>query len=307
MTIYTPPSPTVDGQRITVSHLVNNPVLVQRTLRGLVNLRLIGGQLLTGRVDMTGSGAAIFEIGESIYANDEAEVVDDLMEYPLTDDGDADLAVVAAGKYGLATEIPDALIARDRMDVVMRKFTKIANRIAVGFDGRVLSAIGSAVDQTQPAAAAWSAAGADPFLDAMLAGAVVDSLDEGYEVDTLVAKPVPFARMVAQAKIMNALPREGDNVVLTGRMVQIAGYNILKSNRLPSGVDVMGLDSTALGSIAFERQGGGYQGDAADPQGVESKVIRLDQQDGVRIQARKVAEPVVVEPGAAVKLTGVTA
>jgi hypothetical protein len=39
--------------------------------------------------------------------------------------------------------------------------------------------------------------------------------------------------------------------------------------------------------------------------GVESKVFRIDKQDGVRIQARKVQEPVVVEPGAAVKLTGV--
>jgi hypothetical protein len=304
MTIYTPPAPTVDGQTITVSHLLNSPVLVQRTLRSLVNLRLVGGRVLTGRVDMTGSGSAIFEIGESIYATDEAETIDDLMEYPLTDDGDAELAVVAAGKYGLATDIPDALIARNRMDVVMRKLTKIANRIAVGFDGRVISAVGSAVTQTQAAAAAWNTTNADPFLDAMLAGAVVDELDEGYAVDTLLAKPAYYARLVAQAKIMNALPRESDSIVLSGRMTQIAGYNIIKTNRLPSGVNVMALDSTALGSIAFERQGGGYQGDASDPTGVESKVIRLEHNDGVRIQARKVAEPVVVEPGAGVKLTG---
>lgn len=305
MTIYTPPAPTVDGQLITVNHLINSPVLVQRTLRGLVNLRLVGSRLLTGRVDMTGSGSAIFEIGESIYANDEAETIDDLMEYPLTDDGNADLAVVTAGKYGLATDIPDALIARNRMDVVMRKLTKIANRIVVGFDGRVISAVGSAVTQTQAAAAAWNTANADPFLDAMLAGALVDELEEGFVVDTLLAKPTAYARLVAQAKIMNVLPREGDNVVLSGRMTQIAGYNIIKTNRLPAGVSVMAADTTALGSIAFERQGGGYQGDAGDPNGVESKVLRLEQNDGVRIQVRKVAEPVVVEPGAAVKLTGV--
>lgn len=304
MTIYTPPAPTVNGEEVTVNYLVNNPVIVQRTLRTLVNLRLIGGRLLTGRVDMTGSGSAVFEVGESIYANDDATVIDDLMEYPNTDDGDPDLAVVTAGKYGLATNIPDALIARNRMDVVMRKLTKIANRIALGFDTRALSAVGSAVTQTQAAAAAWNTANADPFLDAMLAGAVVDELDEGFEIDTLVAKPAYYARLVAQAKIMNALPRENNPVVLTGRMTEIAGYTILKSNHLPAGVNVMALDSRALGSIAYERQGGGYMGDAADPQGVETKVIRLEENDGVRIQARKVAEPVVVEPGAAVKLTG---
>lgn len=304
MTLYAPPDPTVDGTRITAERFINSPVLVQRTLRTLVNLRLIGGRLLKGRVDMTGSGAAIFEVGESIYATDEAELVEELAEYPNTDSPDGDAAVVSAGKYGLATNIPDVYIARNRMDIVMRKLTKMANRIVVGHDARVMSAIGSAVTQTQPAAAAWNTTGADPFLDALLAGSVVDDLDEGFMVDTFVMRPQHWARLVANAKIIGALPRENSPVVVTGNFVEIAGYGILKSTRLPAGVNVMGVDTDVLGSLAYERQGGGYQGDVADPFGVESKVFRLDSNDGVRIQARKVSEPVVVEPGAAVKLTG---
>lgn len=304
MPIYTPPAPTVNGQEITVSQLVNNPILVHRTLRSLANLRMIGGNLLSGRVDMTGSGSALFEIGESIYSDDEPELVDELMEYPNTDTPEAEYAVVTAGKYGLATNVSDALIARNRMDVVMRKLTKIANRIAVGFDTRVLSSVGSAVTQSQAAAAAWSAVGADPFLDAMLAGALIDENDEGYVANTIVAKPTHWARLVANAKVVGALPRESNPVVMTGNLVNIAGYNVWKTTRMPSGVDVMVLDTTQLGSIAFERQGGGYQGDAADPQGVESKIFRLEENDGVRIQARKVAEPVVTEPDAAAEITG---
>lgn len=305
--IYAPPAPTTTDTTMTVSRFINSPVLVYRTLRGLIEKRLVGGLILSGRVDLTGSGSAIFEVGESIFANEDSEIVDDLMDYPLTDDTPSDLGVAVTEKWGLGTEISDKVIARNRMDIVRRKLIKIANRIAFNFDGLVLSAVGSAVTQTQAAGAAWSAAGANPFLDAMLSQAKIDELDEGYDPDVILARPTPYARLVAAAKTMDYLPREGNNVVLTGRVVQIAGLTIIKTNRLPVGVDVMVLDSTQLGSIAYERLGGGYQGDVADPVGVESKVLPLDggQRDGARINARKVAVPMIQEPAAAIKVTGV--
>lgn len=306
--IYAPPAPTTSGETMTVNRFINSPILVYRTLRGLVDQRLVGGLILSGRVDLTGSGAAIFEVGESIFANDDSEIVDDLMDYPLTDDTPSDVGVAATEKWGLGTEISDKVIARNRMDILRRKLLKIANRIAFNFDALVLSAVGSAVTQTQAAGAAWSAGGANPFLDAMLAQAKIDELDEGYTPDVILARPTPFARLVAAAKTMDYLPREGgNNVILTGRVVQIAGLTIIKTNNLPVGTDVMVLDSTQLGSIAYERLGGGYTGDVADPAGVETKVLPLDggQRDGVRINARKVAVPMIQEPAAAIKVTGV--
>lgn len=306
MSIYTPPAPTVSGTNVTVSFLVNNPELIQRTLRSLVLKRLIGGKLLTGRVDVTGSGAAIFETGESIFARELAEVVDDLAEYPLTDTDDATMSVFAVDKYGLATDIPDKLIARNRMDIVARKLVKLANTIVAGFDARCLSVIASGVTQTQPASAAWNNANADQLLDILLGAAVVDTLDEGFEVDTIALKPIPWARLVASTKVLeHAAPAGGQNPLVTGKLFQYAGLSFLKTNRMPAGTDVMMADSLQLGAIMWENQGGGYQGNPADVDGVESKVIRLDKRDGVRIQARKAQEPVLVEPGAAVKLTGV--
>lgn len=306
MTTHTPPAPTVNGTNITVSYLVNNPELIQRTLRSLVLKRLIGGKLLTGRVDVTGSGSAIFETGESIFANEVAEVVSELSEYPLTDDGDPTYSVFAVDKYGLATDIPDTLIKRNRMDVVSRKLVKIANRIVMGFDSRCLSAVGSAVTATQAVAASWSNAAADQLLDVLLAGAEVDGLEEGFVVDAIVLKPVPWARLVAATKVLDyaAMPG-GQNPIVTGSIMQFAGLSFLKSNYLPPAVDVMLADTLQLGSIMWEDQGGGYQGSPSDVDGVESKVFRLEKQDGVRLQVRKAQEPVVQEPGAAIKLTGV--
>jgi hypothetical protein len=299
-----PPAPTVLGTTITADYLVNNPELVQRTLRALVFKRLVGGKLLTGRLDVTGSGAAIFETDEDIMANGLAEIIAELAEYPLVDDGDPTLSVFSTDKYGFATDISQKLIKRNRVDIIARKLIKLANRIVFQFDARCLSAIGSAVTATHAATAAWNNAAADQLLDVLLAAAEVDLLEEGFNVDLIALKPTYWARLVASKAVLQfaAMPG-GGNPILTGNLVEFAGYKFLKSNYLPGSVNVMLADSTQLGTIMYEDQGGGYQGDYRDIDGVESKIIPLDKQDGVRIQVRKIQEPVVNESGAAIKLT----
>lgn len=298
-----PSTASLSGQNVTVNWLMNNPVVIYRALRTLVQQRLVGDKILTGRVDLTGSGSAIFGVSEGIFPKRAAERVAPSGEYPLTDDDAGIPAQANTDKWGLATEFPQELVARNRLDIVNRKLIKLANQIVFGFDALVLSAIGSAVTNTQAASAAWNTAGADPFLDAMLGGAVVDSLNQGYDIDTLLLSPTYFARAVAAAKIIERAPREGsDTLLITGRMIQVAGLTFLKTTNLPAGVNVMVLDSLQLGSIATERLGGpGWQG---SPDTVESKLVPLDESDGWRLMARKVAVPMVQEPGAAAKITG---
>jgi len=298
-----PTFPSLNGQKVTVDWLMNNPVVIYRTLRTLVMQRLIGDKLLAGRVDLTGSGSAIFGVSEGIFPKRAAERVAPGGEYTLTDDDPGVPAQANTDKWGLGTEVPQELISRNRMDVVNRKITKLANQIVFGFDALVLSAIASAVTNTQPASAAWNTAGADPFLDMMLGGAVVDTLNQGYDVTVVALSPTYFARAVAAAKIIERMPREGDStLVVTGRMIQVAGLTFLKSTNLPPGVNVMPADPLALGSIATERIGGpGWMG---SPDDVEVNVEPLQGRDGFLIRARKVAVPMVQEPGAAVKVTG---
>ncbi|WP_158170969.1 phage major capsid protein [Rhodococcus sp. JT-3] len=302
-TTYPDQGPTINGQKITLDRLMNDPILLYRVLRDLVDERLISPVILSGKVDLTGSGSAIFETGESIYSDRAAERVAHMGEYPLTGDTAGPISQVSAEKWALATEFPDTLVSRGRMDLAVRKLIKLANRLTKQFDEVCLSAVASAVTQTQAAEAAWNTAGANPFLDALLSGAKIDELNEGFEVNTIVARPTSFARILGAAKILDRLPREGaDAPVLTGRMISIAGFNIVKTTNLPPSTDVMVLDSTQLGSIAFEDQGGGYTGKA---DGVQTKRFRKEEADGWRIQARKVGVPMVQEPMAALKVTGV--
>jgi hypothetical protein len=301
-TTYPAGPPSINGQSITVDRLTSSPVYIYRLLRTLVQQRLIGDKLLGGRVDLTGSGSVIYEIAETIFADLPAEKVKALMEYPLTTDTPGTPAVASPDKWGLATEISDEMIARNRMDLALRKLIKLANRIVFQFDALALSAIGSAVTQTQAATAAWNTTNADPLADILLAAAQVDTLNQGYVIDTVALTPTLFARLITASKVIDRAPREGDGSILsTGNMVQIAGLDIWKTTNMPPGVSAMVVDSTQLGSIAYENLGGGYQGSPLD---VESKNIRKDTQDGWRIQARKVAVPMVQEPAAAVKITG---
>lgn len=302
---FAPAPATIDGQQITVDRLINNPILIYRMLRTLVQQRLVGDKLLTGRVDLTGSGTAVYEIAESIFADMDDEIVDQLSQYPLTTDQPGTIAKADTVKHGLATELSDELIARARVqgpDPVVRKLMKLANRIAFNFDALCLSAIASAVSQTQEATAAWDTSTADPLADVLLAAAQVDELNQGYVVDTALTTPTSWARIISNSKVLANTPRENGPVTVTGNLVSIAGLNIWKTTNMPPGVDAMVLDSTLLGSIARENLGGGYQGEYGD---VESKQIRLEGQDGWKIQARKVAVPMVQEPGAAVKITNV--
>jgi hypothetical protein len=63
------------------------------------------------------------------------------------------------------------------------------------------------------------------------------------------------------------------------------------------------LDSGQLGGMADEDLGGpGYA--KVNGQGVEVKSIREDDNDQWRVRARRVTVPVVVEPAAARKITG---
>lgn len=301
-TTYPAQPATITGDLITVNRIMNNPVLLQRALRTLVQQRLVGDKILTGTVDLTGTGAVNYEQTEAIMAANLAERVGSLGEYPNTTDGTPTSAIASSEKWALAMEIGDELVARNRIDIFNRRMIKLANRLAFGFDALILSAVASQVTQVSAAVAAWNTTSADPFADIAVAASVPDSLNQGYEIDTVLATPLRWARLISAAKVIERAPRESsDALLITGRLAVIAGMNVLKTTNLPAGVDVMLMDSRVLGTIGYEDLGGGYQGPA---NGVQSKRFRLEQNDGWRVQARRVGVPLVQEPGAAVKITG---
>lgn len=302
------PVPTVNGTAVTVDWLLNDPRRIYRLLRTLVQQRLIAWRLLTGRVDLTGSGFGIYEVTEAIFATQTGTVVRPLSQYPLTDAGVPTLATVKPDKTGLKEIFSDEVIARGRIDKVMRDLVKISNRLVFQNDALALAAIASSVTKTITAHGTWDGTtGADPLQDSLLAAAAVEEENMGYSVDTVATTPTKFAYAISSAVKQGILPRESANNAATNNInaIDIAGLTWVKTTNMPAGVTAIALDSTMLGSLAYERLGGGYQGDPSDVQGgVEVKRYRVDDSDGVAVQARIVRAPMVQEPNSARIITG---
>lgn len=302
---YPPSAPTLSGDTETISRFLNSPTAVARRLRTILEQRYIADTLLSGRFTVSG-GAVQYETGESIFTTDNPRAVAPGSEYPLTSLATGTASIAKTVKWGQDTEVTDEAIARQAMQPVERALTKLANQNVKFVDSVALSAIASAVTNTAAAAASWSTATAAQILtDIALAKANIAGLNQGYDPDTVVVSDTSWAYAFAKFTSGGFLPREqAANSAVSGQFPVIDGMRFLVSPNLPTAGTVLVLDSKMLGGMADEDLGGpGYA--SAGGVGVQVKTIRQDQDDKWRLRCRRVTVPVVVEPGAAYKITGV--
>lgn len=299
-----PAAPTaLTGDTITISRFLNSPTAVARRLRTIMEQRYISDAILQGRFRVQG-GAVVYETGEPIFSGDNPKAVAAGSEYPLTPVGTGAANIAKTVKWGQDTEVYDEAIARQGFDPVSKALIKLANRNVQYVDSVALSAISSAVTQSTPATAAWSGATAAQILkDVALAKANILALNMGYDPNTVVVSDLAWANAYSAFVTGGFLAREGANPAVTGEFPQVAGLTWLPTPNLPTAASALVLDSTQLGGMADEDLGGpGYVN--AGGIGVQAKTIRKDEIDGWRLRCRRVTVPVVTEPGAAWKITG---
>jgi hypothetical protein len=312
---FPPPSPTLSGDILSISRFLNSPPLVLRALRTVSDQMFIADKILTGHI-MTESGSVIYEQNETIFADRAPEAVAPLAEYPLTPVSTGPALVANTVKWGNDTEISDESISRQKYPVVSRAFTKLANSHVQQIDSVALSAISSAVTQSTACINSWAGTGSAPVIlrDLMRAHANIMALKQGYMPDTVLVGLTTFANIVSDPTLALLLPREfaGHDSTPVGAglssafMRRIGGFTFITSPNLPTAGVATLLDSTVLGSFVDENlQGEGYVGDGVD--NLQVKTIRKTEVDGWRIRARRVVVPIVQEPAAAWKITGVDA
>ena len=295
---YPPAAPTISGDNVTISRFLNNPTLVARRLRTLLEQRYISDALLTGRFNVEG-GAVTYETGESIFSGENPRAVAPGMEYPLVSPATGTASIAKTVKWGQDALVTDESIKRRQMDPVNRALSKLANQNVKYVDSVALAAVSSAVTNGVNAAADWSTATAAQILeDVALAKANIVALNEGYDPDTVVVDDINWAYAMARFAAAGYLPREDtvNNPIVTGGFPVILGLRWLAT---PNGFTNKALvaDSTQLGGMADEDLGGpGYV--KAGGIGVETKAIRDDDNDQWKVRARRVTVPIVVEPNA---------
>ncbi len=307
MATYPPAAPTYSDPNLTASRFLANPAFVARRIQTLADQRYVGTLLLTGRQDTTG-GAVGYETVEGIFADATPEVVAPGSEYTMTTVGDGPGGLARVVKSGKDTIVTDEAIKRRNMDPVEKGLRKLVNSAGKAIDGSVISLIASAVTSTTAATALWTAASGTAILrDIMKAKAAIKSQNLGYEPNVLLVDDMTYAMLASDPVIVSAMAREDHtNPIYSGRFEVIAGLEVVSAPtaNLPGAVGTKAwvLDTTQLGFIATEDLGGGYQ-QAGDL--VQSKVMRLDENDAWRLRARANFAPVVTDPLAGNAITGV--
>lgn len=302
---YPPSAPTVSGDYTTIHALLLRPDLIARRLRTIAEQRFIADALLTGRFNVVG-GAIQYEQAENLYTDRTPEVVRPGAEYPLAGLTLGPTQVAEVQKWGQDVPVTDESIKRLNRNPVDRAFIKLVNQMVKTVDGVAIAAIGSAVTQTAAAAASWATATAKQiFLDVAKAKAAMLDLNDGFDPDTVVVSTTAWTYAMATFADAGYLPREsGDAPIFTGSFPVIDGMRWLATPNTPIANAALVLDSSQLGGMADENLGGpGYAG---SQQGIETKSIRDDNNDGYRLRARRVTVPIVLEPSAAYKITAVT-
>jgi hypothetical protein len=303
---YPPPAPTVSGDITSIHTFLQTPSLVLRRLRSLAEQRFIADALLKARFDAEGGGLQ-YQQSESMYTDRPPQAIRPGMEYPKSGLGVGPTQLAEVVKWGQDVPITDEAIKRLRLDPVERALTKSVNHMVSTVDSVALAVIASAITQTTPAAAAWSTATAKQILlDAALAKQKVIDLKQGYMPDTVALPGIAWAYAMAAFVEAGYVPRESPslNPAVTGEFPVVDGMVWLTSPNTPApATSAWVLDSTQLGGMADEDLGGpGYTGNVA---GVETKVIRVEQNDGYLVRCRRVTVPVVIEPNAGWEITGV--
>jgi hypothetical protein len=306
MATYPPAAATLADPNLTASRFLQNPEFVARALQSMGDLRYRGTFLLTGRQETTG-GAIGYEQVEGVFADAPPEIVAPGGEYSLTtiSDGPAGLARVA--KYGKDTPITDEAIKRRQMDPVNKGLLKLVNSAALVIDQATVSVIASAITATRAAGAAWTSASPTILRDILRAAADVRGLNLGYEPNALLVDDSTWAYLASDPQISAAMARESaTNPIYTGRFEILAGLQVIPTPaaNLPLGVGTSAwvVDTDQLGFIATEDLAQGYQ-QAGEL--VQSKVIREDLNDSWRVRVRANFVPVVTDPGAGFRISGV--
>lgn len=302
---YPAAPPALSGDQLQISRFLQSPALIQRRLRDYKDLRFISDQLLTQRFRSQG-GAVLYETAEPFVSDRTVEAIGAGSEYPYANLPTGTASIAAIQKWGQKVLLTDEEIARNAYAGAAsdRSMRKVLNSIISQVDGISMSLISSAVTATSAVVGtAWNSTAPTILRDILTGVGKIRGLNLGYLPDTLALNDLQYAYLGSDAVIANLLRRETpDSPVYSGQIDVLAGLNIVVSPAVPTGTAYV-LDSTALGGMADEIDGApGY---AVSDLAVQVKAIRKDEQDAWDLQGRRKTVPIVQEPGAAIKITGV--
>ncbi|MGC5012522.1 hypothetical protein ACLQ2R_17300 [Streptosporangium sp. DT93] len=306
MPVNPPGAPTLSGDLLTIHRMLESPTLIRRRLRTIADMRFVADRILTQRLRSAG-GAVLYDVSEPIVNSRPVEAVPPGSEYPRAVTAEGVAALAAVTKWGQSTRLTDEKIKRQRMpgDELDRVLRKVVNTIVSKVDAVTLAAVASAVTATIDAdtyGGAWNSTTPQILRAIEVAKAAISDLDMGYEPDTILMSSSTYAIVASDDKVASLRRREtNDNPIYGGQIETIAGLVVVEAPaaRLPTN-DVWILDSKQLGGMADEANvDPGY---TVDEMAVQVQSKRIAEADAWDVWGRRITVPVVMEPGAAIRI-----
>lgn len=282
---------------------IKSPTLLARRMSEILAAQeFIGYSLLTGRYRVEGGAIAVPK-NEVIRADRPAESVNAGADYKLTPISSEDYDLYQSAKDGLATEVADELIGRNKNQPIEEALQVLKVELLVRANAVALAAITSKVTATIAAGAAWTS-GKQIVKDVLRAKAQVRALKLGFDLDTVVLTEAQYAAVMPE--VFDMLPNS-DPSVISGSFPNVLGLTWLATADANFSNPLL-VDRNRLGGIARE--------DIPSPEyarvpaingidtGVEIASIRMPNADKTRLQARNAHVPVIVNPAAGLSVTG---
>lgn len=241
-------------------------------------------------------GGVVYERNTSRNILDrEAQAIDDGAEFPKLNSGNPEMLVDRVKRYGGEVDLTFASVRRNNTNDYKRKVQQLANTVLAKTNAIAVKAVmGDAEIPTYSAAAAWTSDTANPLADLMTAQFMIDDSNRGFTSNVALINPQDALALRVRKDIRDALPRETKELspVLTRELSGLIDLEWIKSPYVEHGTVVIA-DRNSLGAVGDEE--GGLKADTYD---LKERHVHV-------LQAWRTIAPVIQEPLAAVKITGV--
>jgi hypothetical protein len=292
-TMLPPAPPTIDGQgRITVEQFLKTPSRVTRVVEDLTRERFLAERIF-GRGDAQG-GAVIFDqvTASELYTDRDVQAIDAGSEFPIVSSGETAPKVAAVTKWGGAAVLTYEAVRRDSRDTLNRELTKLRNTIVRKIDTVAIAALNAAPIQTFVGTDWSDSVAGNSVLDLATGRSRIDDQDMGYVADTILINPAQMVDLISNPKVAAALPRDNTaaNPIASGQLGNYMGFTWYVTNRVAAGTAFI-LSAQMAGSLRDELP-------------LYSRSIDQPDRERWLVQAARVTVPIVTDPKAVVKITG---
>jgi hypothetical protein len=291
-----PPTPTITGDIMSVSVLLNSPPLVQRTIEELTESRFVTPQIF-GRGPDTTAGAVAYD---QVTANDrflsrDVSKIAPGAEFPLGTDEMPTPLIAAVDKWGERVKIPLEAELRNNSGLTRRAFKKIANTIVRKVDAVGIAALQAAPTLDYTFDATWGSSDIDAIMEGLIEARLKSTKTEmGYHLDTVLLNNTQASRLLVAAmatskKLLGEQAQEG--LVRNGFIGRILDF------------DIYATEAIAENHGWFLEKG--VVGDISDERPLNTTSYYRPENESWYVQGSRSFVPYVTDPLAAVELIGI--